>query len=73
MDSELSVEFEVKVIEFAREGALGELLYADDLVLTSETIEGFRDKFLKWKEAFMSKGFKVHLGKTKVIVSSGIT
>ena len=36
------------VTEFAREGALSELLYADDLVLMSETIEGLRDKFLEW-------------------------
>ena len=33
---------------------LSELLYADDLVLTSVTIEGLSNKFLKWKEAFMS-------------------
>ena len=37
------------VTEFAREGALYELLYADDLVLMSETIEGLRNKFLGWK------------------------
>ena len=37
------------VTEFAREGALGELLYADDLVLMSETIEGLGNKFLEWK------------------------
>ena len=48
------------VTEFAREGALGELLYADDLDLMSETIEGHRNKFLKWKEAFESKGFKIN-------------
>ena len=59
--------------EFAREGALSELLYADDLVLMSETIEGLRDKFLKWKEAFENKGLKVNHGKTEVMVSSGIT
>ena len=35
------------------EGGLSELLYADDLVLMSETIEGPRDKFLKWKEALL--------------------
>ena len=35
------------VTVFAREGALSELLYADDLVLMSETIEGFLDKFSK--------------------------
>ena len=32
-----------------------------------------RDKFLKWKEAFESKGLKVNLGITKVMVISGIT
>ena len=61
------------VTEFAREGALSELLYADDIVMMSETIEGLRDKFLKWKEAFESKSLKVNLGKTKVMVSGGIT
>ena len=55
------------------EGALCELLYADDLVLMREAIEGLRYKFIKWKEAFESKGLKVNLGKTKVMVSSGIT
>ena len=55
------------VTEFAREGALCELLYADDLVLMSETTEGLRNKFLKWK-AFESKGLIVNLWKTKAIV-----
>ena len=32
--------------ELAREGALSELLYDDDLVLMSETIKGLWDKFL---------------------------
>ena len=61
------------VIEFARDGALSELLYAYDLVLVSETIEGLRNMFLKWKEAIESKGMNVNLGKTRVMVSSGIT
>ena len=39
----------------------------------SETIKGFWDKFLKLKEAFESKGLKANLGKTKVMVSGGIT
>ena len=60
------------VTELTRVGVLGELLYADDLVLMSETIEGLKNKFLKWKEAFESKGLKVNLGKTKVMVSGGI-
>ena len=43
------------VAYIAREGALSELLYADDLVMMSETIEGLRDKFLKWKEALRAR------------------
>ena len=39
----------------------------------SETIDGLRNKFLKWKEAFESKGLKINLDKTKVMVSGGIT
>ena len=34
-----------------------ELLYADDLVLMSEAIEGLRNKFMKWKESFANKAF----------------
>ena len=37
------------ITEFAGDCVLSELLYADDLVLMSETIEALRDKFLKWK------------------------
>ena len=36
-------------------------------------MEGLGDKFVKWKEAFESKGLKVNFGKTKVMVSSGIS
>ena len=50
------------VTELAREGVFGELLYADDLVLMSETIDGLRNKFLRWKESFVSKGLKVFPG-----------
>ena len=61
------------VTEFAREGTRSELLYADDLVLMSEIIKGLTNKFLKWKDAFESKGLNVNLGKTKVMVCDGIT
>ena len=44
---------------------LSELLHADDLLLMSETVEGLRNKFLKWKKAFESKGLKFNLGKTR--------
>ena len=55
------------VTENVRNGLMSEMLYADNLVLTSETTEGLRGKFWKWKEAFKSK--KVNLVKTKVVVS----
>ena len=56
--------------ENEREGLMNKILYADDLVLMSESIENSKNKFLKWKEAFESKGLKVSLKKTKVMVSS---
>ena len=55
------------------EGALSELLCTDDLVLMSETINGFRNNFLKWREVFESKCLKVILWNTKVMFSSDIT
>ena len=61
------------VTEFVIVGALSELLYADDLVLMSETFVGLRNMFLKWKVAFYSKGLNVNLVKTMVMVSSSIT
>ena len=47
------------VTESVRSGSMSEMLYADNLVLTSETMEGLREKFWKWKEAYESKGLKV--------------
>ena len=52
---------------------LSELLNADELVQMRETIKGSRNKFLKWKESFDSKGLKVNLRKTRVMVSGNIT
>ena len=43
------------VTENVRNGLMSEMLFADDLVLTSETMEGLREMFWKWKEAFESK------------------
>ena len=53
----------------AREGLMNEILYADGLVLMSESIQNLKEKFLKWKEAFESKELKVNLKKTEVMVS----
>ena len=61
------------ITESMRNGLMSEMLYADDLALTSETMEGLREKFWKWKEAFESKGLKVNLGKTKVVVTKTLT
>ena len=61
------------VTAFAREGAQCELLRTNDLVQMSRTIEGRKNKFIKWKEAFQSKCLKVNLGKTRVMVNGGIT
>ena len=37
------------ISENAREGLMNEILYADDLVLMSESVENLIEKFLKWK------------------------
>ena len=42
----------VDVAELAR-GCVSELLYVDDLVLMSETIEGVRKGFERWTETFV--------------------
>ena len=47
--------------------------YADNLALISETNEGHRYKFRKWREAFESKALKVNLWRTKVMVSTNIS
>ena len=52
--------------ENARKVLMNEILYADDSVLISESIENLKEKFLKWKEAFDSKGLKVVVGGSKV-------
>ena len=56
------------ITESVKNGLMSEM-YADDLVLTSETMEELREKFWKWKEVFESKGLEVNVGKTKVVVS----
>ena len=48
---------------------VNKLLYADDLVLMSETMEDLKERFWKWKDALGSKDLKVNIGKTKVMVS----
>ena len=50
------------VTENAREGLTKKVFYADDLVLMmSETMEGLKESFLKWKSALESMGLKGNL------------
>ena len=48
---------------------VNELLYADDLVIMSETMENLKERFCNWKNALESKDLKVNTRKTKVMVS----
>ena len=50
---------------------VNDLLYADDIVLMSETIQVLKNKLIKWK-AFQSKGLKVNLAKTKMMVRAAL-
>ena len=48
---------------------VNELLYADDLVLMSETMEDLKERFWNGKDALEGKGLKVNTRKTKMMVS----
>ena len=48
---------------------MNEIFYANDVVLMSERVENFKEKFLKWEEEFYSKGLKINLKMTEVMVS----
>ena len=47
-----------------------ELLYADDLVIISETLSELLEKFRVWKANLESKGLHVNVDKTKILVSA---
>ena len=65
VSSHFSFAIVVDVMELALEDVLSESLYADDIVLMSEMIEGLRNKFMKWMDAFVSKSLKITLGKPR--------
>ena len=58
-----------KVTENSRKGWMKQILYANDLVLMGKTVKELRKNFDERKEALESKGMKVNLGKTKLMVS----
>jgi len=46
-----------------------ELLYADDLVVIAETEEDLIKRFNEWKTNVENKGMRVHVNKSKVMIS----
>lgn len=52
-----------------RSGLPFELLYADDLVLIAEDEREAQEKFRRWREGLSSKGLRVNVDKTKVMIS----
>ena len=54
--------------ENKRRVVVDKLLYADDLVLMSETTKDLKERFWNWKNALQSKGLKVNTRKTKEMV-----
>ena len=50
-------------------GCPWELLYADGLVLISDSLEGLQQKSSTWKAGMESKGFGVNIPKTKIMIS----
>ena len=49
-------------------GVPWEDLYADDLVITAESLEECVRRILTWKEAMEEKGLRVNAGKTKIVI-----
>ena len=52
-----------------RTGCPWELLYADDLMISSESMEELLVKMKTWKAEMERKGLLVNMGKTKIMVS----
>ena len=52
-----------------RTGCPWELLYADDLVIIDESLEGLRTRLRRWKDEMEAKGLRVNMPKTKVMIS----
>ena len=51
-----------------RSGVPWEDLYADDLVIITESLEECVRMLLTWKEAMEKKGLRVNAGKTKIMI-----
>ena len=53
----------------ARRDVINELLYANDLVLMSDTMKDIKERFWNWKDAQERKDLEIKTRKTKVMVS----
>ena len=58
-----------EVTKDGRSGGFWDILYADDIVLTAESIEELQDMFNKWNQQLTSKGFKINMNKSKFMIS----
>ena len=52
-----------------RTGSPWELLYADDLVIVSDSLADLQRTFDAWKSGMEDKGLRVNVGKTKLMVT----
>ena len=57
------------VTEDAKKKVFNEILYTDDLELISEPVKDLQKKSSLWKTTPQSKGMKVNINKTKLILS----
>ena len=62
-------QYDVISEEFRR-GLPRELVFADDLAVVTDTDEEMQRRWLDWQIGMESKGLKVNIGKTEVMVSS---
>ena len=53
-----------------RAGCPEELLYGNDLTLVSEILQGLKGRLEAWKGALESKGLRVKVKKTKMMIGS---
>ena len=58
------------ISEEFRRGLPRELLFADDVAVVTDTEEEMQRRWLDWQIGLESKGLKVNIGKTEVMVSS---
>ena len=59
------------ITKYTKSGLPWELLYADDLVLITESETELISKIRQWKQCLEKKGLKVNVSKTKVLISTG--